>query len=143
MRNLLLSGTSVAAAQSAHSCNCKTTQMQIQKQDDKRGARGSKYKISSDERVCIMTSSMMPSLPFLPSLLHGLVIRNVTATATNATTSQALHVVCAFPLSGQYGPGNSSPLQHSRPDTVLINEISRLPGAVCIPLLSFTSPPAN
>lgn len=45
----------------------------------------------------------MPALSST-SLLDGLVARNATATATNAT-SNALQVVCAWPLSGQYGPG--------------------------------------
>jgi hypothetical protein len=43
----------------------------------------------------------MPALSST-SLLSTLVHRD--ATATNAT-SNALHVICAWPLSGQYGPG--------------------------------------
>jgi hypothetical protein len=49
---------------------------------------------------------VMPALSSI-SLLDTLVARNAnaTATATNAT-SNALQVVCAFPVSGQYGPGS-------------------------------------
>jgi hypothetical protein len=46
----------------------------------------------------------MPALSSA-SLLNALVARNATATATNAT-SNALQVVCAWPVSGQYGPGS-------------------------------------
>jgi hypothetical protein len=49
-------------------------------------------------------------MPALPSTALGatLLSRNAIATAVNATTEgdQALQVVCAFPVSGQYGPGS-------------------------------------
>jgi hypothetical protein len=46
----------------------------------------------------------MPRLP-LTAVLDTLLKRNATQTATNNTT-QVLHVICEFPLSGQYGPGS-------------------------------------
>jgi hypothetical protein len=45
-------------------------------------------------------------MPVLPSTaLDILVIRNASLTATVAT-KEALQVVCAWPVSGQYGPGS-------------------------------------
>ncbi|KAE8452223.1 hypothetical protein EG329_001690 [Mollisiaceae sp. DMI_Dod_QoI] len=45
-------------------------------------------------------------MPVLPNtLLNTLVERSTNATSQNAT-SKALHVVCAWPVSGQYGPGS-------------------------------------
>ncbi len=46
----------------------------------------------------------MPALPFIP-LLQTLAGRTDTAQAANAS-SPALQVVCAWPVSGQYGPGS-------------------------------------
>lgn len=50
----------------------------------------------------------MPALP-AASLLNHLIARSATANssaqAANATHN-ALHVVCAWPVSGQYGPGS-------------------------------------
>ena len=45
----------------------------------------------------------MPALPSA-SLINTLVVRN--ATAVNATTNPYLQVVCAWPVSGQYGIGS-------------------------------------
>ncbi|KAK1028572.1 hypothetical protein LTR33_017334 [Friedmanniomyces endolithicus] len=46
----------------------------------------------------------MPALPYFP-LLQTLAGRTDTAQAANASTP-ALQVVCAWPVSGQYGPGS-------------------------------------
>ncbi|KAK1093460.1 hypothetical protein LTR48_002275 [Friedmanniomyces endolithicus] len=46
----------------------------------------------------------MPALPYFP-LLQTLAERTDTAQAANAS-SPALQVVCAWPVSGQYGPGS-------------------------------------
>ncbi|KAE9366917.1 hypothetical protein N431DRAFT_495289 [Stipitochalara longipes BDJ] len=47
-------------------------------------------------------------MPALPSTALGatLLSRNATSAVANTTTSQVLQVVCAFPVSGQYGPGS-------------------------------------
>jgi hypothetical protein len=47
----------------------------------------------------------MPPPPPPTAVLGTLISRNATGAALNVTT-QALHVICEFPLSGQYGPGS-------------------------------------
>lgn len=49
----------------------------------------------------------MPALPFATPLLNTLVDRDVISStaASNSTNGTALQVVCAWPVSGQYGPG--------------------------------------
>lgn len=50
----------------------------------------------------------MPAIPSIASILESsLVHRDVLALPPNSTTvtRQALEVICAWPVSGQYGPG--------------------------------------
>lgn len=51
----------------------------------------------------------MPAIPTLASLLEtGLVHRDILASPPNSTvvaSQKALEVICAWPVSGQYGPG--------------------------------------
>ncbi|KAJ5373433.1 hypothetical protein N7517_005439 [Penicillium concentricum] len=48
----------------------------------------------------------MPAIPFVASLLEHVLVHRATASPPNMTASSAsLEVVCAWPVSGQYGPG--------------------------------------
>ncbi|KAJ5502147.1 hypothetical protein N7463_005021 [Penicillium fimorum] len=48
----------------------------------------------------------MPAIPFVASLLeHGLVHRAAASPPNMTASSASLEVVCAWPVSGQYGPG--------------------------------------
>jgi hypothetical protein len=50
---------------------------------------------------------MPPALPPAALLqLQTLARRNVTGANNGSTASHPLQVVCAFPVSGQYGPGS-------------------------------------
>lgn len=47
----------------------------------------------------------MPAIPSPAELLEGILVhRNTDLTPGNAT-AEVLEVVCAWPVSGQYGPG--------------------------------------
>ncbi|KAK3693028.1 hypothetical protein B0T22DRAFT_32808 [Podospora appendiculata] len=49
----------------------------------------------------------MPALHSAPLLVSHLIAQNTSSLAVNATTQiKALQVICAWPVSGQYGPGS-------------------------------------
>jgi hypothetical protein len=64
----------------------------------------------------------MPAIPSAASFLeYALVRRDTLASSPNVTavaTHEALEVVCAWPVSGQYGPGTralyDSPFPHKK-----------------------------
>lgn len=50
----------------------------------------------------------MPAIPFIASLLEHALVHRAAASPPNVTavgSSSHLEVVCAWPVSGQYGPG--------------------------------------
>jgi hypothetical protein len=47
----------------------------------------------------------MPAIPSPAELLENILVHRNTEAISHNTTAPVLEVVCAWPVSGQYGPG--------------------------------------